>query len=69
MAKNAAYKNVYRITVTGRTTNGFTAKVIDGFLKMLAVAITAEYAQSESKIEVIETTGDYDAINEKYRGE
>lgn len=69
MAKNAAYKNVYRITVTGRTTNGFTAKVIDGLLKMIAVAITAEYVQSESKIEVIETAGDYDAINEKYKGE
>lgn len=69
MAKNASYKNVYKITICGRTTNGFTAKILDQIIKTVALAITADQAQSKSEIEVIETSGDYDAINGKYKGE
>lgn len=69
MAKNAAYKNVYRITVTGRTTNGFTAKIIDVFIRNVVMSIGINWKQSSAEIEVEETVGDYDAANQKYKGE
>jgi len=67
MAKNAKNKNVYQITISGRTTNGFTAKVLDNIVKVIAATLVANLAQSKLKLEVIQTIGDYDAINGKYR--
>ncbi len=69
MAKNASYKNVYQITVTGRTTNGFTAKIIDQFIRSVVMSIGLNWKQSNAKVEVIETVGDYDASSQKYKGE
>lgn len=67
MGKNRTYKNVYEVTLTGKTTNGFTAKVLDTILRTVVVALGSNYAQTQVDIECVETKGDYDAIAQKYK--
>jgi hypothetical protein len=61
MARNRKFKNVYVITVQGKTTNGFIAKVVDGVLKELIKAIGVGYQQVSTNVKVLESYGDFDA--------
>lgn len=67
MGKNRTYKNVYEVTISGKTTNGFTAKVLDTILRTIVVGLGYNYSQTEVDIECVETKGDYDAIAQKYK--
>ena len=55
---------MYQITVTGRCTNGFTAKLIDSFIKNAMKAIGYQYASTEVVCEVRGSRGDFDAFKE-----
>ncbi len=67
MAKNRSFKNVYQITLTGRCTNGFTAKLIDDLMIAFVTALTQTWPKVGMAFKVTETSGDFDAINHKYK--
>jgi len=67
VAKNASYKNVYKITISGRNTNGFTAKIIDKFIRTVVMSVEHSWKQSKAAIEVMETKGDYNAEKQEYK--
>lgn len=67
MAKNRSFKNVYQITLTGRCTNGFTAKLIDDLMIAFVTALTQIWPKVGMAFKVTETSGDFDAINHKYK--
>lgn len=67
MSKNRSYKNIYEVTISGKTTNGFTAKVMDDIIRTVVIALGSNAAQSTVDIECVETKGDYDAISMKYK--
>ena len=67
MGKNRTFKNVYKITVFGKNTNGFSAKVLDKLILRLVIAIDNCYEQTNAHIECVETNGDYDAIAREYK--
>ncbi len=64
MAKNRKFKNVYQITVSGITTNGFVSELIHKFIKTFATSIGVGYQQVKVEFDVVETSGDYDAKKE-----
>lgn len=67
MGKNRSYKNVYEVTISGKTTNGFTAKILDNIIRTVVIALGHQSAQSQIDIECVETKGDYDAIAREYK--
>lgn len=67
MGKNRSYKNVYEVTISGKTTNGFTAKILDNIIRTVVIALGYQSAQSQIDIECVETKGDYDAIAREYK--
>lgn len=62
MAKNSSFKNVYQVTVSGRCTNGFMAKVIDKLLLNLIDGLSRSNVQTNITMEVVSTKGDYNAL-------
>lgn len=62
MAKNRKFENVYQVTVTGRCTNGFLARVLHRVLTSILEGITHSYAQANVSYKVIKTEGDFNAI-------
>lgn len=67
MAKNRRFKNVYQITLSGRCTNGFTAKIIDDLMIAFVTNLPRVWPNVSMAFKVVETTGDFDAINHKYK--
>lgn len=61
MGKNRNFKNVYRVTISGKTTNGFMAKVLDNVFNIMIQGLSMTYSQNDTKVEVIETKGDFNA--------
>lgn len=67
MAKNRSFKNVYQIELSGRCTNGFTAKLIDDLIMAFVVNLPRLWPNVSMMFKVIETNGDFDAKNHKYK--
>lgn len=67
MGKNRNYSNEYKITVSGKTTNGFTAKVMHKLLVSMVAGLANSTAQTDVTLEVLSTTGDFDAVKGEYK--
>lgn len=61
MTKNASFRNVYRVTVKGITTNGTAAESIDLALRAAVEAMGGHKSQVDVSLEVESTSGDYNA--------
>lgn len=61
MGRNKSFKNVYVVTVEGKTSNGFIAELIHNVLHALIKTVGVGYQQVQTNIKTIETSGDFDA--------
>lgn len=62
MGKNRKYENVYQITVSGTTTNGFTAELRHKLIKGFVEALNYPGITQLTSFKVIKTEGDFNAI-------
>ena len=62
MAKNKSFENVYQVTISGRCTNGFMAKVMHKVFTNLIEGLGYGYAQTNVSYKVLKTEGDFDVI-------
>lgn len=67
MGRNRTFKNVYEITIEGKTTNGFQAKIFDDLLRAIVIGLGVNSQQCEVSVEVKETKGDYDAKKRQHK--
>lgn len=63
MGKNRKFKNVYKVTVEGTTTNGFSANVFDTIISALPHGHTL--SQVTVSVDVESTEGDFNAITKE----
>lgn len=65
MAKYRKFKNVYVISIEGRTSNGFMASLIDEVIKSTVTSIVMAYYKLDVQLTVKETIGEYNAKTEQ----
>ena len=68
MGKNRTFKNVYVITFSGVTTNGFRAEILDSAIKGFIEAVNMTFEKTFAELSVTETKGDFDAKVRKFKG-
>lgn len=62
MAKNRRFENVYQVTISGRCTNGFMAKVMHRVFTTMVEGLDMGYVQTNVTHKVMKTEGDFNAI-------
>ena len=65
MGKNRKYENVYQITASGTTTNGFTAELRHKLIKGFVEAMNYPGISQTTSLKVIKTKGDFNARTEE----
>lgn len=69
MGRNKQFKNVYVITIEGKTSNGFMASLFHTMLTAIVQSVGVGYQQVQTSIKAIETSGDFDAEKGEMKSE